>query len=190
VTLEKKYRVQRERDFKPHQILLDAARTALEDAEIKMPGYLYRELAAITFSALALEALTNSFGEKLVMRWEDFEKATPIAKIRIICSQLRLEPDFEKEPWAAALWLVKFRNRIAHAKPESIKFDKTMTDEEFQQIRFEYPHSKLEMEISLANAKRSVSAVDQMLESFYPKLTDEQKYHLYLDGFTGSTSIC
>jgi hypothetical protein len=185
-----KYRVEREREFKPHHILIGAAQIALESAEAKTPGWLYHELIAITFSALAFEALTNSFGERLVTRWGDFESASPIAKLRIICSRLGVEPDFEKEPWSATLRLVKFRNKVAHAKPESISFDKTMTKEEFEKHRFEYPHSKLEMQINLKNAKSSVSAVDQILELFYPKLTDDEKYHLYSSGFSGSTSIC
>ena len=187
---DKKFRVQRDRDFKPHHILIGAAKSALESAEAKTPGWLYHELTAITFSALALEALTNSFGEKLVMRWEHFESASPIAKLRIICSRLDVTPNFDIEPWAATLWLVKFRNKVAHAKPESIRFDKTMTQEEFQASRFEYPHAKLEMQINLENAKHSISAIDQILELFYPKLKDDEKNYLYWDGFIGSTSTC
>ena len=185
-----KYRVQRDRDFKPHHILIGTAKIALESAEAKTPGWLYYELTAITFSALALEALTNSFGEKLVSRWDDFETASPIAKLRIICSRLLVEPDFEKEPWSVALWLVKFRNKIAHAKPESIKFDKTMTENDFQKIQFEFPRSKLEMQINLENAKRSVSTIDQILELFYLPLKSDEKYCLYSDGFSGTTSTC
>jgi len=123
-------------------------------------------------------------------RWNDFESASPIAKLRIICSRLGIEPNFEKEPWATTLWLVKFRNKVAHAKPESIRFDKTMTEEEFRKIRLEYPHSKLEMEINLKNAKCSVSAIDQILDLLYPKLTDDEKHYLYSSGFCGSTSKC
>jgi hypothetical protein len=101
-----------------------------------------------------------------------------------------VEPDFEKEPWSAVLWLVQFRNKVAHAKPESIKFDKTMTEKELRKIQFEYPRSKLEMQINLENAKRSVSAVDHMLELFYPQLAPDEKYCLYSNGFSGTTSTC
>jgi hypothetical protein len=186
----KKFRVQRDRDFKPHHILIGSAKIALESAETRTPGWLYYELTAITFSALAIEALTNSFGEKLVTRWNDFEKASPIAKLRVICTRLCVEPDFEKEPWFTVLWLVQFRNKVAHAKPESIKFDKTMTEKELQKIQFEYPRSRLEMQINIENAKRSVSAVDQILELFYPQLTPDEKYYLYSNGFSGTTSTC
>jgi hypothetical protein len=103
---------------------------------------------------------------------------------------LRVEPDFKEEPWSATLWLVKFRNKVAHAKPESVKFDKTMTEEDLRKIQFEFPRSKLEMQINLESAKRSVSAIDQILELFYPQMTQDGKYHLYANGFSGMTSVC
>ena len=65
-----------------------------------------------------------------------------------------------------------------------------MTDEEFQKIRFEFPRSKMEMQISLENAKRSISSIDEILDLFYPKLTLEQKNGLYFDGYSGSVSSC
>jgi hypothetical protein len=187
---EKRFRVQREREFAPHHILIGASKLALESAELKTPGWLYYELTAITFSALSLEAPTNSFGEKFVARWCDYESSSPKAKLRIICSRLNVGPDFGKDPWAATLWLVKSRNKVAHARPESINFDKTMTDEDFQKICFEFPQSKLEMQISLENAKRSVSALDEIMNLFYPKLTLDEKNGLYFDGYSGNTSSC
>jgi hypothetical protein len=90
---EKKFRIQRDRDFKPHHILIGAAQIALESAEAKTPGWLY-------------------------------------------------------------------------------------------------PHSKLEMQINLANARRPVSSIGEMLDLFYPKLKPDEKYCLYSDGFSGSTSLC
>jgi hypothetical protein len=187
---EVKYRIQRERDFKPHHILIGAAKIALENAEAKNPGYLYHELIALTFSALALEAITNSFGERLVLRWEHYKSSSPIAKLRVICSQLKIHPDFNKEPWTTIEWLMRFRNKVAHAKPESIKFDETMSKEEFERIRFEFPNSKLEMQISLENASRSLSSIDQILDQFYLKLNSDDRYYLYSDGFSGNTSTC
>jgi len=65
-----------------------------------------------------------------------------------------------------------------------------MTDEDFQKIRFEFPQSKLEMQISLANAKRSVFAIVEIMNLFYPKLTLDEKNGLYFDGYSGSTSSC
>lgn len=188
--MSKKFRVQREREFKPHHILIGTATMALESAETRTPGWTYYELTAITFSALALEAITNSFGERLIPRWCDFESSSPIAKLRVICARLGMDPDFEREPWNVAAWLMKFRNKVAHARPESIRYDRTLSEKELAKIRFEFPSSKMEMEISLQNAKRAVAAIDQILELFYPKLNRDDRIHLYHDGFTGGITAC
>jgi hypothetical protein len=69
-------------------MLIAAARSALQDAEAKGPGSFYSELTAMTFSALAIEALCNSIGERMLEDWKDFESATPIAKLRLLASRL------------------------------------------------------------------------------------------------------
>ncbi len=183
-----KVRVQRDRDFAPHHILLGSANMALESAENKEPGWLYHELIAITFSALALEALTNAFGERLVERWKDFESASPIAKVRMLAQKLEIEVNFAEEPWSAVLWLVKFRNSVAHAKPEAVKFDEIMTREEFEARRREYPKSKFELGISTANARRAVNTVESILDSFCEKVPPEDLRGLICDSFSGTAS--
>ena len=183
-------RVQREREFSPHHILIGSAMLALERARKREPGWLYDELVAITFSAMALEALANAFGERLIQRWKvDYESASPIAKLRIISANLRIpEPDFERDPWAFALWLTRFRNKVAHAKPESIKFDTTMSGAEFEKSRFELPKSKLELEISLENAERALKTIDAIFELLCRHTPVEQINGLLSDGFSGSVS--
>jgi hypothetical protein len=62
---EKTFRVQQDRDFKPYHIQIGSAKIALESAEARTPGWLYYELTAITFSALAIEALTIRLAKNL-----------------------------------------------------------------------------------------------------------------------------
>jgi hypothetical protein len=58
--------------------------------------------------------------KKFICRWDDdFESAKPIAKFRPVCEHFQLKPDFEQEPWSVALWLLWFRNKVAHARPTS-----------------------------------------------------------------------
>ena len=180
-------RVLKEREFSPHHILIGAAHVALEDAEKKIPGWVHFELVAITFSALALEAVANSFGEKFIIRWKDFESSSPIAKLRLVCSRLNIAPDFEQEPWSAALWLVAFRNKVAHAKPEMIKTDEIFAADEYAKSFHEYPPSRIEEMVSLENAKRSVKAIEKILELFLSKLTLEEMGGLFSDSFSAHT---
>jgi hypothetical protein len=156
-----------ERLFSAHHILLRTANKALRDAELE-PEILQHQLIAMTFSALALEALSNRLGEQSVSNWRHFERAPVIAKLRTVAGQLEIENvDFDQEPWSGALWLVNFRNKVAHAKPEPLKATMVMTEEEFRKAEFDFPQSKLELEISLANAKRAVQIVRSILRSFF-----------------------
>ena len=184
-----KVRVQREREFSPHHILIGAAQLALERARKPEPGWLYDELVAMTFSAMALEALANAFGERFVPRWKDYESASPIAKLRVVALQLKLaDPDFSTAPWTFALWLIKFRNKVAHAKPESIKFDATMSRADFQRMRLELPKSKLELEISLEHAERSLQTVSSIFELMCKHAPQEKLPGLLFDSFSGTVS--
>ena len=90
-------KVTRERNFSPHHMLLGAAYMALEDAENKKPGWFYSELIAMTLSGLAVEAICNAVGDRVVSNWKDFEYVNPIAKLRVICVELDLSFDESEE---------------------------------------------------------------------------------------------
>jgi hypothetical protein len=178
----------KEREYFPHHILLGAAYNALEDARAKKPGYFDYELMSITFCALALEALGNSFGEKLIPRWKDFESSSPTAKMRLVSQHLGVAIDFNVEPWCVASWLVKFRNSVAHAKPKLLREEHILTREERDKRRFEYPLSDLEKEVSLANAERAFKCVDRIHEIWCAHIPIEVVGNLLGDGWSGVTS--
>jgi len=186
--------IRKERDFKPHHLLIYAARVGLEDAEKVtkeekgVSTWTPHELTAITFSAFALEAIANSFGGKLVKRWQDFENSSPIAKLRTVCAELNIEPDFSGEPWATALWLVRFRNGVAHAKPNFIKTDEIVPASEYNFWHLHSnPPSEIEKQITLENARRAVGAIQDILDQFYLKIKPEERGGLFFESFSGST---
>jgi hypothetical protein len=186
-------RVRKERDFKPHHFLIYAARVGLEDAEKVtkeekgLSTWTPHELTAIIFSAFALEAIGNSFGEKLIKRWKDFEYSSPIAKMRIVCAQLNIDPDFEGEPWATALWLVTFRNGVAHAKPSFIETDEIIPASEYNFWHLHSdPQSKIEKQITLENARRAVKAIQEILNLFYLKIKPEERGGLFFESVSGA----
>ncbi|MCK4790982.1 MAG: hypothetical protein KAV87_45035 [Desulfobacteraceae bacterium] len=131
MTDREKISVSKERPFSAHHMLLGAARAAIEDAESKRPGWFYSELMAITMSGLAIEALCNAVGERVIDNWNDFESSSPKAKVRVICKELDIEYKSEKEPWSSVVWLSKIRNDLAHAKPQ-------LVNESYIWIREEY----------------------------------------------------
>jgi hypothetical protein len=191
----KQIRIRRERDFKPHHLLIYAAGVGLEHAEKVtkeekgISTWTPHELTAIIFSAFALEAIGNSFGDKFVKRWKDFESSSPIAKLRIVCTELKINPDFGREPWATALWLVTFRNGVAHAKPNLIKTDDIVSAGEYTFWHLHSdPQSKIEKQITLENARRAVKAIREILDQFYLKVKPDERGGLFFDGSAGVAS--
>jgi hypothetical protein len=185
----KRLRVSRERNFSAHHMLLRVAAAALEDAEKKLPGWFSAQFTAMTMCALSLEAICNAVGERVVTDWKDFESANPTAKLRLICQQTGIEYNRNKEPWATACWLSRFRNAIAHAKPEFVKQDVVWTEQEYERRRRESPESTLESEITLGNARRAVHGMDKIKDLLCQKIPVEHRLGLYSDAWTGSATM-
>ena len=178
-----------ERTFSAHHMLLRAADRACDVATENAPGSLYDKLVAITLSALAMEALCNTVGERIVSDWQDFESSSPIAKLRLLAQHLAIDYRATTEPWESAQWLVKFRNKIAHAKPELVIEEIHLTQEQHDKRLFDIPESKLEKQITLGNAKRAVKAVTEIKRLLSQKVPPEHALGLYSDGWSGTTKL-
>jgi post-segregation antitoxin (ccd killing protein) len=184
--MSERLNVSRERRFSAHHMLLGAARMSLEDAESRKPGWFYAELAALTMSGLAVEAICNAVGDRVFTDWKDFENASPIAKLRLICDKLGVPFDSKREPWSTALWLGKFRNEIAHAKPEFVTESHVWTREEYKRWRTKEPKSEIEKKITLGNAKRAVKRVIEIKDLLCLKVPEDETSGLYSDEWSGS----
>jgi hypothetical protein len=179
--------VSRERRFSAHHMLLGAARMALEDAEDKKPGWFYAELIALTMSGLAVEAIGNAVGERIITDWKNIERsASPIAKLRLICDTLDVTFDPSREPWSTVRWLARFRNEIAHAKPEFVQVSYHWTREEYERRRTEDPKSKVEKKITLGQAKRAVKRVTEIQDLLCLRVPVEEAFGLHSDQWSGS----
>jgi hypothetical protein len=111
------------RDVIPTIALLDVATDALTRATTAddRRQQLYAGVAAITFSAFAVESFLNLIGDTRVERWLDMERsATPAAKLAIIELALGFTADRSRLPFGALTELFRFRNEIVHAKPDSL----------------------------------------------------------------------
>ena len=181
-------KVSAERPFSAHHMLMEAARSSLAVAE-QQPGWAQSELIAITFSALAIEALCNTIGGRVVKTWSDFESASPNAKLRILCDELGVDYKSEIEPWATARWLFRFRNQIVHAKPELVQKESLISQEKYEQHPTEFPKSKVEREITLGNARRAVAAVTSIRDALSDKVPAENALGLHSDAMTRSASF-
>jgi len=178
----------RERPYSAHHMLLGAARVALEDAEKKEPGWYYSALMAMTMSAIAIEALCNAVGDRVIKNWADFESSSPKAKLRIICEELSIEYDSGKEPWSSIVWLCRIRNDLAHAKPKLLSEDYNWSREEYERKNGIKPESKLEKSITFGNAKRAYEQVSDLKYLLCKKIPAGKSFGLYADMWSGRSS--
>lgn len=74
------FRRVQERHYSAHHTLLRVARFELAKAERKEVGWFDSTFVALTFSALAIEALSNAIGDRIVPDWKDFETAAHLRK--------------------------------------------------------------------------------------------------------------
>jgi hypothetical protein len=170
-------------------MLIEAARVASVRAAKAEGGWLYDALIAITFSALAIEALCNSFGVRVFEDWEDLESASPNAKLRLLADKLSIEYVKNDEPWSTARWLAKFRNRVAHAKPEFVREELLLTQAELDKRMFDKPESKLERDITVANATRAVGGAENLKRLLFSRIPPEEAFTLFADGWSGHTEL-
>lgn len=186
--LSPKLKLTTERNFSAHHMLIGAAHTAFQDARAKQPGWFYNALVTITLCALSIEAMCNSIGDRVILDWKDFESASPTAKLRLLCEHLKVDYDKNNEPWVSARWLSKFRNLIAHAKPEFVREEKVLSRDEYDNRGTEFPKSKLEKEITLGNAGRALRTAEQIKDLLCTKVPPEHALGLYGDASIGRTS--
>jgi hypothetical protein len=176
------YLAQEHRYFSAHHLLLETAREAAESPRKDACGQRQAALTTIAMSALTVEALANSAGNLVIERWSDFDRLSPLPKLRLICQALAIDMQPGHEPWQSLGWLVRLRNRIAHPQPEDVQSKRWLNAEEARaqqhKTEIDIPDSKLEKELTLANAKRAVAAVDALVTIFMGAMPADRKYML------------
>lgn len=168
---------------------MGAARAAFAGAGKNMPGSASNRLVCITFSALSVEALANAVGQLVTPEWRDFESLPPLPKLRLICEKQGISIDWSVEPWSGLTWLSLFRNKVVHAKPESIFVEKIIPLEAFGKKAPGIPEAKLETELSEGNAKRAIHAFDALLSLITSSLRIDQKVGISYDISIGGANI-
>ena len=185
---EKKISVERERPFSPHHIFLATARDAIELSENDKSKSSFSAITAITMSALAIEALSNAVGERVIDSWEDFESSSPKAKLRIICDELDINYDPSIEPWSTVVWLSNIRNKLAHGKPQLVKETYVCGEQEHQKRDWEKPESKLEKSLTIGSAKRAYERVTELKYLLCKNIPSGKAFGLAGDMWSGSSS--
>lgn len=182
-----RFRKTQEREFSAHHMLLHAAELAIEEAEKSRVGRFNKCLSAMVMSSLAVEALANAVGSRLITDWTIFERLSPLKKIGVIVKELTITYDPKIEPWSSVRWLAGFRNDIAHAKPELVQEEKLLPEVALGKTLFDSPQSRIEREITLGNARRAHTAVTAVKKILADSLPVEKRLGIYCDAWSGST---
>jgi len=154
-----RFRKTQGREFFAHHMLLHAAERQIDEARASEVGRFNKCLAAMVLSALAIEALANAVGSRVASDWAAFESLNPLAKLDSLAKALSITYDPTKEPWSAITQLARFRNDIAHPKPELISEENFLPEVALEKTLFDSPQSQIERQITLGNAERAHKAV-------------------------------
>ena len=114
-------RVKVERNIYEHLYLGSIALNQLEQAKTEEDGHRFRWIIpSMAFSVFRVEALCNIYGGQLFPHWTHFESMSFIGKIAMISEFLSIEVNFSAEPWQTLDKMKRFRNDLAHAKPQKV----------------------------------------------------------------------
>jgi len=183
------FRKTEKRTFFAHHMLLRVAALEIAEAESSELERFNKCLTAMVMSALAIEALANAVGSRVVADWAVFEQLRPHEKLEALINQLGIARDPTAEPWTTVQFLGGFRNDIAHPKPEEVTSVHVLPQAGLEKTAFDTPLSKLEHEISLGNAKRSFAAVHALKGLLADALPQGARFGIYSDMWRGSTEV-
>lgn len=186
---DKTIEVIEERFYSPHHLLLKSASASLMAAQGRFEGGRdVHILTVMVMSALAIEALCNAIGHRVLKGWEDFEQIPPWAKIRLICKALEIPYDRGKAPWQQLQLLLSFRNTIAHGQPEHVMARRVVSETEYAAQMNDcsacYPESKFEKKLTVENARIALATVRQVEDVLTVNIPDGLKMGITVDAWT------
>ncbi len=150
----------------PFRTMINASDFFLKNANSNENGSFLNCLASLVFAAFTLEAFTNSVGQTLYKCWgKNIEKRLSVSdKITLITEHLEIETDFSKMPWQDIKVLMRFRNQIAHPKPETLTDEGTIPHEEYEKKRITMIEADWEQFCTKENAEKKIKCVDDIIK--------------------------
>jgi hypothetical protein len=170
---------------------LHIAKLECEHASAHLKGRALHILQSLVFSAIALEAFTNAACARFhdSTGWKAFERKPTLTKLEWLCGKITLPYDTLLGPWCTAVWLVDFRNRVVHAKPQNVENEEFFSQESFDERRIQPPESDLEKDFTLANAQCAVAAIEQAIDLVRKVFPEDLSLGLFVDSWSGTTTL-
>jgi hypothetical protein len=78
----------------------------------------------------SIEGFVNHIGERIFKSWKSIERGmSPVGKLKLIMETLKIEPEYEKDPFNTVNQIMQWRNVVAHAKTEKWETEKIVRNE-------------------------------------------------------------
>jgi len=125
-----KARVKKKRLVIAYSELWHASGCVLESGLREPRGSVWQFLTSALLTAFSFEAYLNHIGPQVFLCWDSLEQLPPLAKFELLCNTLKV--DFPKgkgeRPLQTIIDLFRFRNTVAHAKPQTIEPEPVLRD--------------------------------------------------------------
>ena len=115
-------------------------------------GLTFKAMSCLIFSAFSLEANVNFIAYKIFDNWDDHERESLEEKLKLICDEIGVDFNKEKRPFQTVTLLVRFRNSLAHGKPDSVSVEKEFIGDLNKVEEFKYPLASWEEYCTSENA--------------------------------------
>jgi hypothetical protein len=92
----------------------------------------------VVFMAFSAEAYINDIGFRKIPHWESLEKNSWFSKIIILHVIAKREPNWAENPLQFCKILFTIRDKLAHGKPEKIKWEQVGGDLPVAQLEAEW----------------------------------------------------
>ena len=185
---KKTVKVRKERHYRPHAEFFHAARVHLEHVKEQQSGFYYSLLSAFLMSAFTLEAYLNYVGPIVEPGWDDFDKGSPLAKLRHVARVVSIQLDSSSRPMQSIIELFIFRNRMAHPRASHVVEEHLSTPEEYQKHLYSEPRPEWMAFATEKNASRCHEDVGIIIDAINAKLPSPDLLPLVDMSWSGSAS--
>ena len=183
---ENQVKVRKERHYRPHVEFYHAVWVHLEHVKDQHDGHFYSRLSALMLGAFTLEAYLNYVGPVVEPGWDDFDKASTMAKLRHIASVLRIEIDASRRPVQTIIALFSFRNRMAHPRADRVVEEYMSTQDDYLENFYSEPRPKWFAFATEENARRCYEDIGILIKQINASLPKPELLPLSDSGWSGS----
>lgn len=157
-----RYRVNRDREVNMFGELSHANHVILENSRRENDGCFHEFLSSILISAFKFEALLNHLGTKLLPYWSEMDYLRVENKMNVLCSHLEQIIDKGRRPFQTITELFRFRNAVAHGRPESLSERERLESGNLEEIRRKQPLTDWEKLCTIEFAERADADTEEI----------------------------